>query len=88
MSKVANLKKKLEFVFKHAALKKLTISPMLKASKYTSAVKHITHVCQKYYVKVMIKSFHLPPKAIFYLLSQKYITKMKESFNELKENDL
>lgn len=57
---------------------------MLKASKYTSAVKHITHVCQRHYVKVLIKSFHLPPKAIFYILNQKYMAKMKEVFTELK----
>jgi hypothetical protein len=88
VSKLMNIKKKIEIVLKFAAMKKLNIRPLIKASKYTLAVKQVTHVCQKYYVRGMIKAFNIPTKAIFYQLNEIYLCKIGEGFKELKNHDL
>jgi hypothetical protein len=77
VNKLMNFKKKIEIVLKYSALKKLTIGPMIRASKYTSAMKLITHACQKYHVRCMIKLLNIPTKAIFYRLDQKYFNSVK-----------
>ena len=70
------------------AFKKLNISPMIKASKYTKAADLMTHTARKYCIRQLIKNSEIPTKGIFETLHKIYISKIKEGFNELKENDL
>lgn len=80
VQKLTTISKKVQVLLMFAALKKLNMRPMIKASKYTTAVKLMTHACQKIYVRRMIKSFNIPTKAIFSRLSEIYFSKIRDNF--------
>lgn len=80
VQKLTAISKKVEVLLMFASLKKLNVRPMIKASKYTTAVKLMTHLCQKFYVRGMIKSFNIPTKSIFNRLNEIYFSQIKDSF--------
>ncbi len=77
INKLANIKKRVETLYKFTALSKLNIKPMIKASRYTSAVKLVSHVCKKYYAKKIIKISNIPTKSIFNILFYAYSKQKK-----------
>lgn len=77
MSKLTYFKKNTEILLKHTALKKLTIAPMIKASKYTNAFTKISHACQKFCTRILLKTLNIPSRTIFSVLNENYLYKIR-----------